>query len=499
MSAGDQSEAIIVIDSELAQNHDVYEAGFRRMGGTYIPVDRLTRPRVRGSIDSALKDIAKEVLLRIGISITITQDGDDVLVQRADGIDPLNPSEQSVLKFVAALFSEDLAANPVGAISWSETGLDELVQEAIWKLARSCAGGRGIGALLMPVFIAGGTVRPGVHCEHESSVRYALTDRGLLKRKRLISLSTAVGKLVRYPERLLVLFLGAGASASANMPLGNEVRDYALGSFFNAAAATPVNVLGRRFRDWVVEHDRLLAGEEDLDAGLFAERLTLERVLREEFRRDTRDESLTLQYLLSKNSDALQFKRTRLRVALRAIFSKPHKIVLVTVNFDTILEDEFGDGLEVFALADSFARAPEYMEEYVREGGRIPLLKLHGTLAAVESIVADVETRSLGLPAGAAEALQLLRGEPGHPTPWVYVGTSMRDPDVTEIIQTPDFAEHLDEWWVSPFPDPGVSLFVDPHRHSRWRRAGRSALGERQITETADTFLSTLASQWPLV
>ncbi len=295
-----------------------------------------------------------------------------------------------------------------------------------------------------------------------------------------------------------MLFLGAGSSASARMPLGNDVRDYALEQFFSRSVPLPITELPDLFHQWVPENDRLLASEEGLDSLAFASRPTLERVLREEFRHG-REESPTLRYLLEKNDNAIERKETQVRRALPTIIKNPHGLVIVTVNFDTILEDELGESVRVFASPEDFPSAKDYLDHYLssERKTRVPVLKLHGSLNLTKTIVADVDTRSLGLPSGAAEALQRLRGEPSQRTPWVYIGASMRDPDITQVIGSGEFADGLDEWWVSPFPDPAVFPFVDDCRAARWQNAARAGLHERQITETADTFLTALAKEWP--
>jgi hypothetical protein len=490
---------VFVLDSELEQNHEIYDAALRRIGGTYIAVDKLVEPRIKGTLDAGLRDLVKEglQLSAIGLNIDVVQERDYIVVRRADGIEPVNESELLILEFVAALFSEELGSHTIGAISWTETRLELRAKEALWQLIRAQIGGRRLGSLTTLVFVAGGRVEPEIHCEHEASVLFALTERGLSKRKTRLSLSTAVGKLVRNSASPFVLFLGAGASASAGMPLGNEARDYALERFFSTTVPPPVSQLALNFHRWICENGRLLAGEEGLDSATFVERLTLERVLREEFHRDGREESPTLRHLIEKNKNAIERKRTRVRRALRTIIERPQRLIIVTLNFDMILEDEFGDGLQVFATTSSFTSAVDYLNTYCEVGGKVPVLKLHGSLDVPSSIVADVDTRSLGLAPGAAEALQRLRGEPHQRRPWVYIGASMRDPDVTEVIGSSDFAERLDEWWVSPFPDPAVWLFVDEHRDSRWKKGERAGYHERQITETAEIFLSALARAWP--
>lgn len=495
---GPGTHLVLALDSELERNHEIYDTALRHIEGVYIAVDRMTEARVKGAIDPSLRSVLIEGLRlsALALEIEIRQDRDDVVVGLASGILPTNESERLIPAFVAALFSRDLSAHSVAAISWTDTRLEVLAKDAVWQLIRTQVAGRRLGSLTTLIFISGGRIDPELHCEHEPGVRFALTERGLSKRKGRTSLEFAVNRLVRDAHAPLVLFLGAGASVSAQMPLGNEVRDYALEHFVGDKIPPPMGELALRFHQWILENDRFLVGEETLTAAMFVERLTLERVLREEFQRDGRDHSPTLRHLQEKNAQAIQRRKTRVRAGLRTITAKPQRLVIVTVNFDTILEDEFGAEAKVFATKAEFEAAADYLDEYLTNGGAVPVLKLHGTLTVPDSIVADVDTRSLGISAGAIEALQRLRGT-GRLTPWVYIGTSMRDPDVTEVVGGKDFAERLEEAWVAPFPDPAVSAFTDTHRESRWQEEKRAGLAQRQITETADKFLSALAAAWP--
>ena len=495
-------QIIPVVDSELTLNHEVYDATIRRFGGTYLAVDRMSEPRVAGTVEVALASVLKAAMRAspLALAIEILQDGPSVVVRRADGVVPANESELLILAFVSALFHEQLASHAFAAISWSEERLDEIAQETLWELIRVHLAARQIGSLRTLVLIAGGQVNSDIHCEKEPSIRFALRAAGLSKRKGPTSLGTIVNKLVRDGAGPFVFFLGAGASATAQMPLGNAVRDYALERFFGDKAPPPVSELARRFYDWVRENDRLLADEDRMDALEFVSRLTLERVLREEFRREGREASPTLKHLLEQNANAISRKKTRSRRGLRAILDNANKVMIVTVNFDTILEDEFGDAIRVFASPTEFDDAPDYVAKYIaRSTTVVPVLKLHGSLAAPTTIVADVDTRSLGLSGGAIEALHVMRKSRDDLTPWVYIGASMRDPDITQVIGGSDFADGLDEWWVSPLPDPAVGRFVDEHRNASWLKKERAGLWERQVTETADKFLTQLAGAWPSV
>lgn len=489
---------LLVLDEELDHNHEIYAAGLRRIGGVYVSVDRMSEPRVRGKLDPVLAAALTESLRVSGLSleIEIQQEGADVVVQRPRAGSILNDSERIVLAFVASLFSEEFSSHRLGVISWTESRLEIMAREALWLLIRAQVASHPIGTVETLVFIAGGQVDTSLHCEHETSVRYSLGKAGLIKRKSRVSLEAAVSKLVQCSEEEpFVLFLGAGASASAGMPLGNEVRDHALERFFGEKPR-PVTELSEQFFQWVRENDRLLASEQTASLADFTQRLTLERVLREEFRRDGRDSSFTLRYLRQKDKQAVLKRKTRFRTALTKLNSKKNRLVIVTVNFDTILEDHFADQIKVFSSAEDFLSAADYIKDYLAGSPALPVLKLHGTLPDAHTIVADIDTRSLGLSSGAAEALRCLLPSDRQTVPWVYIGASMRDPDVTEVLGAPDFAAKLDEWWVSPFPDSAVETFAQAHRIPKWSGAERPGFFERQITETADTFLTVLADQW---
>ena len=120
------------------------------------------------------------------------------------------------------------------------------------------------------------------HCSGEPSVRYAVVEGSFRKRGLDQSnMAARITEVVPDLERPLVIFLGAGASASAKIPVGDAVRNDAIERLVG-------DLHGRdhaeAFRRWTIEHQRLLSGESDLTIPQFATRLTLERVLREEFK-----------------------------------------------------------------------------------------------------------------------------------------------------------------------------------------------------------------------
>jgi hypothetical protein len=168
--------------------------------------------------------------------------------------------------------------------------------------------------------------------------------------------------------------------------------------------------------------------------------------------------------------------------------------VVVTVNFDGLVETDLGVECEVFAAPDEFAAGAEAVSRRLSDdGGPLPVVKLHGDIERPETIVADIDQTRFGLPADARLLLDTILNRAGRPVPWVWVGCSMRDVDLDEWSRQQNGQRDLFEWWVDPLP--GASL------RAYWQRFRRKDRDERDIDyarqrllpETADRFLSALA------
>jgi hypothetical protein len=169
---------------------------------------------------------------------------------------------------------------------------------------------------------------------------------------------------------------------------------------------------------------------------------------------------------------------------------------MFTVNFDQLIEAELSTRLRVLATKEELEDSPGVIDEYLGGAGRIPLVKLHGTIEKPESIVADIEATARGLSPGTSQGLRRLLSS-DSPISWVYIGYSMRDPDLNEVFAVPEFSAGAFEKWVSPFPDQSVRDFVEQHRVARWSGGSSPSFLERSITETADRFLRRLNEAWP--
>jgi hypothetical protein len=142
--------------------------------------------------------------------------------------------------------------------------------------------------------------------------------------------------------------------------------------------------------------------------------------------------------------------------------------------------------VEVFVTREKFEDFPSYLDRYMAgDDIKPPLLKLHGTIEQRESIVATVGQAAGGLMPERRDALlALARRKPR----WVYVGYSMRDPDITAVLGFDEFQDGVTETWVSPIGAPSAREFVAGKRRSRIDFMAQS------ITQSSDSFLSLLAA-----
>lgn len=389
------------------------------------------------------------------------------------------------------------------ALVYSDDGLDVDLCSAVWTLLGAHIPTIGLGSIRqLIVAVDTRSLQGGIYYSKSNSVHCVIDERGCHKRKGTLENTQHVGQLSLKcgPDRPIVLFLGAGVSFSSGLPLGNSLRDSALRRMFGGYSGVEAAQLPYEFHKWIRSNNRMLGGEADLQLETFARTLTLERVLREEFHLAygaTR--SLTLVEFSDLNTKAAGLPGKAIR-ELKRIVSKlsrdPSKrLILVTVNFDTLLEQGASDAMRIFRSDEEFAEAPSYLSEYRRNGGLIPYLKLHGSIEDLNTVIASVTQTLSGLSTQKTAAMRSLWGI-DVPMPLVYVGCSMRDLDLAPLLSSSEWSEKVDERWVAPVVDENVLRFINEHRQARWIKSEAPLLEVRAITETADNFFIDLAKAW---
>jgi hypothetical protein len=144
---------------------------------------------------------------------------------------------------------------------------------------------------------------------------------------------------------------------------------------------------------------------------------------------------------------------------------------LVTVNFDTFLERALEELRVPFFVPEEAADEAHAYRRSLHLDGRLPFLKLHGTLRHRASILTTMETVGLGLPRYKAGALrQLVEG-----SDILFLGYSDNDVDVFREIEASDLRGTVFWHFLTP-PDPAlpalerICAFLAARRH--WALSG---------------------------
>lgn len=448
-------------------------------------------------------------------NLRLTLDTDTVTIAGATDFTTASRAQQALRSMLISLFATDLRANELAGLNYAEDALDEDHRAIVWRLLMR------LPALLHRppnstlVVVAGDAdIQSGLHCTGDPSLRWRVYDRGLQRRHTRAADRDAVDVLTRtsaHDAPLVMLMVGAGASAGY-LPTGNEVRNVALEHLtgkkvdrhtYPDVAAEFFARLGRA--------GRLLTDEDNVDPLEWAARLTLERVLREEQHEERRNFSHTLRWFNVQHDQALgRIEAARVaglldRDPLVRLVALRRRLLLVTVNFDQIIEAKCGADVRPFVTDPELADLPKYLDEYSALGADlpVPLVKAHGDIRRPETIVADITTTRSGLGEPVFDALADIRERmlAQDVTPLWHVGYSMRDLDLADYWADPRFADRAAERWVGPMPDPAVERFIREKRLPRWTTAADPhTADESMVTLTATDFFELLvefgATRW---
>lgn len=483
---------IPVVHDSFERDQPLLEAALRRFGGHLLVADpdQLVLP---ADPDSLLIDLVRAVCDRYPLDITITVENGEVEVgvaERGSG----NDSHRVVLGTLAALLSYGMTEARMVALAYPAEGLDRVRLAFLWELLVVQVPASLPPALSTFVPILAGPVSIRDHCVGHPSARWVVRSLVAHRRRRdPDALDSQVHRLAGDLSRPLVLFLGAGASASSRIPQGDGIRDDAAERLLGGSV--PHEVLPERFHTWCIEEGRLLPDEDHMDTPTFTRFLTLERVLHEEFRDllaagKTRAESPTVR-ALQKESDEALGRLPQGRQALRRILAAHPRVIVVEVNFDRQVEDGLVPEHAVYWRSDHFDDAADHVRRRVggNPRGGVPILKIHGSIEDPDSLVADLAQTVSGLDPRVRNALEAILGN--GPADWAWVGCSMRDRDINQWMSNHRDGRLVIDWWVDPLPGPNVQHFVDDARPP----AVQVALTQRLITETADSFLDSLAGR----
>ena len=405
----------------------------------------------------------------------------------------LSPGEQTVIDVCCAVASRELdeAESQAAIVAYGVSGVDLDFRKAIWELFAKYLMGLPSRSLKTLFVVVESEIDIAVHCEPKAGFRLAVEGEHLLSRHGPDELP-AVAARISNEARAVVLFLAAGFAESSGFPLGNRMRDTAIERLLHLNASRYGSAeLARRFYEWTSAKDGWLTPREmAMGAEGFIQQLTLEQVIRAE-ERHLGGSLPTLGEFKELHDQLVNEAGPAVRSLCRYLDERVGRVVLVTVNFDTLVESHAAVPLQVFADNEEFESAAAYVARYLAgEESAVPYLKVHGTIDRPESCVVSAEQTDAGIGNGKLAALRtLLDGETQRL--WIYVGSSMRDHDLLRVLGNEDFARGLDERWVVPYLTEDIRRFGE-ERNPFWVNSRHRTMDDRLITETADAFFAEL-------
>lgn len=424
--------------------------------------------------------------------------------------DSVNAAQRAVREVAAAMCDFRLRDSDLSALVYAEESMDEESVALVWRTLTDMLAHleTASGPSTLCIVAGDSTATPDVNCSGPNSVRYRVDDQLSVRHSYVNSLYpiSDVGRHTAQDLPLLVLFLGAGASVADGLPTGDRLRDRALESLTrkNVDKTTFAEVA----RAWYAELESrgdLLDFERGPGAqDVFVEGLTLERVLEHEQQIEGRPFTTTLRTFAgehSKRYEELVTQRITGGLAddpVSRLCARRSRVVIATVNFDQFIEARAGDDVAVFTTPEELEAFPGALADYKVNGGKVPLLKLHGSIEAPETLVATIRETTSGLNVQRQTAIQSLVSETAseESTSWWYVGYSMRDKDLENIWKGADF-QRMNEHWVDPYLNPYVAGFIQTYRRPNWIREAFSSqwtARDRLVSLTANDFLTELAN-----
>jgi len=383
------------------------------------------------------------------------------------------------------LLNPELQRVPVATVVVGEEGLGLSYREAIWQvvsqLDRTSQG--ALRTLILVVRVdAGIDVR--LHCQYGTGFRVAHVSNEVLERHSREIVGAAASSFIK-GSPMPVLFLGAGFSASSNMPMGDRLRNEALKNLVGPEVSkTDVVAMAGAFQQ--IEAGHLSERQRKLSPDRFERTLTFEQVIRAE---RSRDSSLPTLRLLQERDELATKSPGPAVTHLHDLIRSGTRFAIATVNLDRLIETGLEDELEVFYSESHFGMAAAYARRYMAgDETKVPVFKLHGSIQDFDSCIVDDRQTQNGLSAGKAKLIRALHGDGEHRRHWYYVGASMRDIDLNKEFKSGQFGQRTHEHWVLPHSVSTVAEFAED-RTVVWEGA---TLQQRLITESADVFMMKL-------
>lgn len=514
-----RGDAPVVLPSSLAEREQwmpLLNEAFRAADGILVDATKCGSGAECGDIEAeapTLVALIKTLLDRYnesdeGAELVLKFSEGRAIVEGAAVIDSVNAAQRAIREVATAMCDVNLRSSELVCVVYDEGALDPEFVSLVWHALTGMVDHINATPATTVCVVAGDSrMSIGIHCAGKRSLRYRIDDEQVQVRHPY-DLSVRAIKQLGLPTRndapLIVLFLGAGASAADGLPMGDDLRNRALSDLMETTVDDS-NFLdiakawyGQLEADGRLQDYEVTQGQQE-----FVRTLTLERVLEHEQAIQGTANCTTIRRFAEGH--AKRYKEIeRLRNAgeladepMVRLCRHRQRLVLVTVNFDRFIEARAGADVKSYYTASQLEQFPDDLATYITEGGAVPLLKLHGDVDAPETLVATIGETNAGLNDPRQKAIQaLVTAVNGQAIkPWWYLGYSMRDRDLESIWRGAEFPG-FDEHWVAPFLDPNVEEFIKKGRVIRWQAIPalrQRTAQERLVTLTSNDFLEEFA------
>ncbi|MCY3923457.1 MAG: hypothetical protein OXG27_13845 [Chloroflexi bacterium] len=279
----------------------------------------------------------------------------------------LSPGEQTVIDVCCAVTSRELdeAESQAAVVAYRVAGVDVDFRSALWELFTWHLMDLPSQSLKTLFVVVESEIDVAAHCQPKAGFRLAVEGEHLLFRHGPDELPSVAARIAN-EAGAVVLFLAAGFSASSGFPLSNRMRDSAIARLLDLDASRYGSAeLARRFYEWAAAKNGWLTPREmALSAEDFIQQLTLEQVIRAE-ERHFGGLLPTLAEFKDLHDQLVDEAGPAVRNLCQYLDERDGRVVLVTVNFDTLVETHSEVLLEVFADDDDFGGAADYVAQYL--------------------------------------------------------------------------------------------------------------------------------------
>lgn len=277
---------------DFSRDSETIASAFKRFGGTLIDTIGATDPlespgRLITTRTTILEGLIAGHPSAIPAPVVFRETSNGVEARLGSG-GPLDRSLPAILSILAA-FASDLfdQTNLLGVAVDTSLGDPDRERFVAQLLCDSTIGALAPAATKLVVPILSDPPDVVETYDRDPEVRWVVLADRVLRRRSAAGRMSDLRQMLPTKERPIVLFLGAGASQSSGIKLGNFYRDKALDEFVGNARVNHPRLL----YDKLEARGRFLPGERDLDPESLIATFTLERALRRYFSSCGRDRS----------------------------------------------------------------------------------------------------------------------------------------------------------------------------------------------------------------